>query len=40
MGDQNEYAAFRWVLTNGSAIDVLARLCFLVLINKSLYYDT
>ena len=40
MGDQNEYAALCWVVTNGSAMGFLARLCSHVLMNSSLYYDT
>ena len=36
MGDQNEYAALCWVVTNASAMGFLARLCFLVLMNNNL----
>ena len=39
MGDKNDHAAFRWVVTNGS-MDFLERLCILVLMNNILYYDT
>ena len=40
MEDLNEHVAFCLVVTNGSAMDFLARLCILVLTNKVLHYDT